>query len=368
MKSGYYLFLAMTLFFSCREIVSGQKLYISPQGSDTNSGTADKPLATLNAAALRAREMRKEVVSDEPFEIIVSGGEYFMMQPLVLTMDDSGTPYSPLVFKSAPDGRAIFRGGVPVTGFEKVTEKLWRTFIPQVAWYDSYFEQLYVNGRRAVRAKSPNDGFYRVKNVTETVIEKGIGRAPEIAVQKIELDSLNAECIRSFSEQDFEDALIIFYHNWDNSRKRITGFSRESSSVFTAGEGMKPWNPINSKSRYLVENFKAGLDAPGEWFLERSGYLYYIPLENEKIENSTFYIPVIREFVSIQGDPSSGKRVENIRFENVVFETAGYKTPVHGNEPAQAAAPVGAVITLDFAENIEFRNCEIAHTGTCRKI
>ena len=44
---------------------------------------------------------------------------------------------------------------------------------------------------------------------------------------------------------------------------------------------MKPWNPINSKSRYLVENFKAALDARGEWFLDRSGYLYYIPLEGE---------------------------------------------------------------------------------------
>ena len=65
---------------------------------------------------------------------------------------------------------------------------------------------------------------------------------------------------------------------------------------------MKPWNPINNKSRYLVENFKAALDAPGEWFLDRSGYLYYIPLEGETIENTTFHIPVIKEFISIQGD------------------------------------------------------------------
>ena len=39
-------------------------------------------------------------------------------------------------------------------------------------------------------------------------------------------------------------------------------------------------------------------------------------------------------------------------------------TPSDGNEPEQAAASVGAVITLDYAENIHFRNCEIAHTGT----
>ena len=46
------------------------------------------------------------------------------------------------------------------------------------------------------------------------------------------------------------------------------------------------------------------------------------------------------------------------------LRVAGYKTPPDGNEPAQAAAPVDAVITADFADNIDFRNCEIAHTGT----
>jgi len=127
---------------------------------------------------------------------------------------------------------------------------------------------------------------------------------------------------------------------------------------------MKPWNPINSRSRYLVENFRGALDTPGEWFLDRSGYLYYIPKPGETIKNTSFYAPVIKEFIVIQGDSASGKRVENIHFENLIFETAGYTTPANGNEPAQAAAPVDAVITLDFAKNIEFLNCEINQTGT----
>ncbi|HUX96985.1 MAG TPA: right-handed parallel beta-helix repeat-containing protein [Bacteroidales bacterium] len=194
--------------------------------------------------------------------------------------------------------------------------------------------------------------------------ERGEGRAPKLAIQKIELDSLDAQCFESFGNQDFQNALIIFYHNWDNSRKRITGYSSQNSSVYTVGGGMKPWNPINSRSRYLVENFRGALDTPGEWFLDRSGYLYYIPKPGETIKNTSFYAPVIKEFIVIQGDSASGKRVENIHFENLIFETAGYTTPANGNEPAQAAAPVDAVITLDFAKNIEFLNCEINQTGT----
>jgi len=364
MKIKYVFCLPAVFLILCQGPLLAQKIYLSPTGNDTNPGTSAMPLATLTAARDKARELRKTIKFAEPLEIIAAGGEYYMMQPLFLTSEDSGTPASPLVFKAEPGSKAIFRGGIQISGFEKVNEKLWRTFVPQVAWYDSYFEQLYVNGKRAVRAKSPNDGFYRVKNVTETILEKGEGRSPELAVQKVELDISDTSSFASFSKQDFQDALIVFYHNWDNTRKRVTGFVRDSSSVYIAGEGMKPWNPINNKSRYLVENFKAALDAPGEWFLDRSGYLWYIPLEGETIGNTTFHIPVIKEFISVQGDPVSGKKAEKIRFENLVFEVAGYKTPPDGNEPAQAAAPVNAVITLDFADNIEFRDCEIAHTGT----
>jgi len=344
--------------------VSAQKIYLSPKGNDNNPGTNDKPLATLIAARNKAREIRKSGPVNQPVEIVALEGEYSMMQPLELTSDDSGTSTAPLIFRADNGAKVNFTAGFPITGFEKVNEKLWKAFVPQVAFYNSYFEQLYVNGRRAVRARTPNEGLFMVKSVTETVLEKGQGRAPELAVQKIELDSSDASFIKSFSKQDYLDALIIFYHNWDNTRKRITGFSKENSSVFTTGEGMKPWNPINSKTRYLVENFRGALDSPGEWFLDRDGYLYYIPLKGETIENSKVFAPIIDKFISIHGDPESGKRAVNIRFENVSFEVAGYKTPSNGNEPEQAAASVCAVVTVDFADNISFQNCEISHTGT----
>lgn len=364
MKQQASILLLLVSLLSINKLAFSQRLYISPTGNDTNPGTVDQPLASLTAARDKVRELRRAKEFNEPFEIIASGGEYFMMQPLLIYAEDSGTPDSPLVFKAEPGTKAVFRGGIQVFGFEKVNDKLWKAFIPQVAWYDSYFEQLYVNGRRAVRARSPNEGFFRVTNVTETILEKGEGRSPELAVQKIELDPSDTSGFVNFTAQDYQDALMVFYHNWDNTRKRVTGFNKQSSSAYLAGEGMKPWNPINSKSRYIIENFRAALDSPGEWFLERTGYLYYIPLDGETLENTSFHIPVIKEFISIQGDPSTGRRVEHIKFENLVFEVAGYKTPPGGNEPAQAAAPVEAVVNIDFAENIEFRNCEIAHTGT----
>ncbi len=364
MKLKSFGILIFTFYFGFNGLLLSQKIYVSPSGNDANSGTVESPVSSLVRARDIAREYRKSGLPNQPVEIIAKGGEYFMFQPLLLTTLDGGTADAPLIIRGEEGKKAIFRGGIQITGWEPVNDKLWRAFIPQVAYYNSYFEQIYVNGERAIRARTPNEGFYFIKGVDETVLEKGDGRSPLFAVQKILLDSTDALCFRSFSQEDFEDAIITFYHKWDNTRKRIKSFNRKESAVYTVGTGMKPWNSLDKQTRYFIDNYKDALDAPGEWYLERSGYLWYIPQEGETIENTTVYIPVIKDFVVIQGDPASGESAQNIRFENLVFEVAGYMTPPDGNEPAQAAAPVDAVITLDFARNIVFKNCEIAHTGT----
>ena len=265
-----------------------------------------------------------------------------MLQPLELTVDDSGTSSAPLFFRADYGAKPVFTAGVRLSGLEKVNEKLWKTFIPQVAYYKWYFEQLYVNDNRATRARTPDDGFYFVNSVTETVGEQGAGRSPEVAIQKIFLDSTDAACFNSFTSKDFEDAVVTFYHNWDNTRKHLLNFDRKQSAIYTAGEGMKPWNPLNNKSRWFVDNFKGALNAPGEWFLERSGTLYYIPRGGETIENTSFFAPLLENFITIRGDEATGKQVANIRFENIAFKVAGYQMPYIGNEATQAEAPANA--------------------------
>jgi hypothetical protein len=100
---------------------------------------------------------------------------------------------------------------------------------------------------------------------------------------------------------------------------------------------MKPWNRIDSSSRYVVENYREALDDPGEWYLSKDGYLYYIPMPGETIDNTECMVPAIDKFIVITGDEDKGKNVSHIRFENLRFRVAGYKTPFLGNESAQAA-------------------------------
>ena len=65
---------------------------------------------------------------------------------------------------------------------------------------------------------------------------------------------------------------------------------------------MTSYNKINSRSRYTIENYKAALDTCGEWYLDRAGYLFYIPNADETIDKLNVMAPVTEQFVIIKGN------------------------------------------------------------------
>lgn len=358
----FFLLIFFSFYTTGKTCAATLQLHISVGGDDKNPGTASSPLASLQGAVERLRMARQTQVFEGPVELILGDGEYFIAEPLVLGPEDSGTADAPVIFRAEAGAHPVICGGKKITGFETVSDQLWRAKITEVVQFGWNFEQLYVNGRRAIRAKSPNNGFYFLKGISETVLYSGKGRAPELAVQKLSLFPDAAQEIASFSKDDYQDAVMTFYHKWDNTRKRVDGFVPDSSAVYIFGQGMKPWNRMDRKTFYTLENYRTALDTCGEWYLDKTGYLYYMPLPAEKIDDLNVVAPVANQFVIFKGD--KGKRVENIRFEGISFQLAGYCMPAGGVEPAQAASPVGAVIMADFAENIQIVNCEVAHTGT----
>lgn len=356
------VFLAILLFAAIQTSIA-RDIFVSTGGNDNNPGTQNQPVASLNGAKTLIRQLKANGLKTD-FRIVVAKGTYFMTEPLVLSPEDSGTEAAPFTITTELDARPVFIGGIPVRNWEKVSDKLWKARIQEVGKYGLYFEQLYVNGKFATRAKSPNKGFYTLSKVSETIVDRGQGRVPRMAIQKLTVPKAAGAEISKMTKNDFSDALITFYHKWDNTRKRIAGFNPDSLQVFTSGEGMKSWNSLDKKTRFFIENYEAALDTCGEWYLNRDGYLYYMPREGETIENVRIYAPVTSQFVVFKGDETSGKKVQHIRLENLNFAVSAYRTPLWGNEAAQAASPVDAVVTADFANGIELKNCEISQTGT----
>jgi hypothetical protein len=356
--------IALLLFiYNC--LNAEQTLFMSPSGNDNNPGTKDKPLASLSGARQKIRELRHQTSLNDTIFVSIAEGTYLLAEPFVLSGEDSGTEQSPVVFTADPKHRPIFCGGMKIKNFDVVEPYLWRTYIPETALFGFNFEQLYINGERRFRAQTPNHGeFFRVKSAYEVTLDTmTLDRSSSFASQKITLHEAQQQMLNDIAQsENIENILVIFYHNWDNTRKRIEHINIQDTALYISGNGMKPWNPINAISRYVIENYPKALDAPGEWYLQRDGYLYYIPMPGETPDNIECIAPVTEHFVILNGTES--KPVKNIRFENIRFEVSAYHTPANGNEPAQAAAPIEAAIMADYVENIEFLNCDIAHTGT----
>jgi len=341
---------------------AARHIYVSPSGNNQNTGTREQPLASLSAARDLIRTLRGQKMLNDTVYVEVLPGEYFMDKALMLSSLDAGTEQSPVIYRGQPDALTVFYGGMETNRFEVFSPGLWRVFIPEVAKYGLYFEQLYINGERRFRAQTPNHGdFYTVKRADETVLDSLGRRISPFASHKIILNADGAKIMSELEPNELSDVLLVFYHNWDNTRKKISYMNVEDTAFYITGRAMPEWSRIDNNSLYVVENYRKALDAPGEWFLQRDGYLYYIPMPDETPGNTRCLFPVNERFITIEG--SQDKLVEHIRFENLSFQVAAYQTPANGNEASQSAASIEATVMVDFAKNIDFLNCEIAHTG-----
>jgi hypothetical protein len=147
-------------------------IYVAPLGKDTDSGTVDAPFATL----ARAREAVRAMVAGglkKNILVLISGGTYAQAQPLVFGPQDSGTVDRSITYAARPGEKVILSGGRRITGWKKGDGEIWTTELADVKAGNWYFRQLFVSGRRAVRARTPNSseanpGWWKIATSSAT--------------------------------------------------------------------------------------------------------------------------------------------------------------------------------------------------------
>lgn len=355
-------FLGMLLLTATTTLATD--FYVSPKGDDAGAGTADRPFATLARARDAVRALKAGALK-QPLRILVQGGDFTITEPLVLTPEDSGTAETPIVYQAAPGAKPVFSGGRVLRGWKPAEGGLWKIDIPDVAAGRWYFEQLFVNGRRATRARSPNKFYFHIQDLQQDVTAPGKGPKAHQAKQTIRMrkDEFAKSLLAQIRPDELRDVNLVVYHNWDNTRRFLDRIDPTTDSLFTHGEGMKPWNPWKRNSHFIVENYGAALDAPGEWFLSRTGTLLYKPLPGEDMGQAVAVAPVADKFLVLRGDPAAGRFVEHVAFRGLTFVHGQWLTPPGGFEPAQAAAPIEAAVLADGARHVSLEDCEVGHLG-----
>ncbi len=345
-------------------------VYVAPDGRDTWSGLraeadaagTDGPVVSLTAARDVVRTLKAAGRIDGPVRVQVADGRYPMRETLVLTEADSGTEAAPITYAAAPGARPVFLGGRHIEGLRPAGDGVWAVRLPQVAQGEWTFEQLWVNGRRATRARTPNEYYVYMLGVKEEFLEPGSGHN-RAARQTVGVRREDLQCLRGLTPQELQRVNMLIYHKWDTTRRFVSAVDFDRGLLVTEGKGMKPWNNWRAETRFHLENFRAALDAPGEWFLDPDGTLYYRPLPGEDPSRAVVIAPVLETFIAFRGDLDRKRFVEHIRLEGLSFAYAQYLTPPGGFEAAQAASPIDAVVMADGARHIVIDRCRVEHAG-----
>lgn len=327
------------------------EIHVAPHGVDAHPGTAARPCRTLHGALGRVRALTEGGMG-RPIDVLIHPGTYELDAPLMLGPGDSGKPESPITWRAAdPERRPILSAGRAITGRWHPSDKpgVWVTDVPGVSRAGAggwNFRQLFVDGRRAVRARFPN------KDEANPFIyadENSVGARDHI--------SIDPALIKDgwLSETDAQINLVVdwlFFNQW-NTVARID--PRAGRVYFTEDERH---GRVYKNNWFYIEGVFAELDQPGEWYLDRgAGRLFYMPEPGVDPNSLRFVAPRLDRLIHARGDVNAGTHVRHVRFEGLEFRhtafTLGHIAPrVHTDAAVRFENTLDSSVTHCVFRNI----------------
>jgi len=318
----------ITFFIFCVSLVvlrgdAYKTLYVSPFGSDQHTGTFEKPFKSLPKARDAVRKINGEAKGD--IIIYLRGGQYPINETIELDHRDSGSNGNRIIYRAHPGEKPVISGGVKIEGWEPHKNGIWKA-----PAHGLNFRQFYVNGKRAVRSREPDQGdYYRLK-------------AWDVDGKRFMIDPSH------ISEwNNFQSVEMVLQQYWAESYLRLKSFftsgsvSRKVAYLHIQDEERdilfpRPYPQKADNQAFHFENAYEFLDQPGEWYLDHSkNTVYYKPPASVSMTSINAIAPVVTTLLAIQG--TLDKPVKNLLFEGITFEHSTWTYPSeHGYMNMQA--------------------------------
>lgn len=326
------------------------QIYVSTKGNDSYNGSSNYPVKSLVKAIALASDLK-----GENQKIIVAGGEYILNSSIEIN-SALWIGQKNLLVEGNKDHMPIIKGSVSVGKFTKRSGAFWTLDLSSFVKKNKMnIQQIFVNGKRATLARTPNlNKLYATSKVEENKDKTNKKSLHTIYLTPEQWKTLN-------TAKDKKNILVAFNHQWNRTRTRINNSASDTKSIQVETSLFPDWVALDRASQFYFENSLSFLDSPGEWFLDDKNILYYMPRKGEIIANTVVEIPLLNELLKIEG--TAEKKVKNITFKNISFQHTNRIMSLRGDMPAQSASPTTAAVTLNFAENISFDNCEIANVS-----
>ena len=388
------LFLTAICILCSHWLLAGE-IWISPKGSDFNDGTRQSPKATLTSALRQAREWRR--TEDNRIQggitIYMEGGTYAFHEPVFIRPEDSGTKESPTIIRSVGDEKVILSGGISINGWKK-QGKVWVADVPVFNGRPLDFRQLWVNGKKAVRARDVED-FEKMNRICSVDEKNEILYVPVVSIRRLIDNKGNLKA---------KYAEMVLHQMWCVANLRIRSVEVQGDSAairFHQPESRiqfeHPWpRPMvttdGHNSAFYLTNARELQDVPGEWYHDIDARkVYYYPREGEKMQEAEVIVPAVETLVRVEG--TLDRPVCHIRFEKITFSYTTWMRPSEkGHVPLQAGMYLtdgyridpkmqrnylnhpldnqgwlgrpAAAVRVVAAKQIDFERCRFEHLGS----
>ncbi len=321
------------------------EIYVSADGSDDADGSKSSPFRTLERARDAVRELNDDMTGD--IVVHVGDGVHTLDETFVLTSEDSGTNGYQVIYKGEGREATVISGGVAVDGWElhDAEKGIYRASVPA----DADFRQLYVNGERAIRARSGKLGNYSTRIVGAERIKDG-----EVLPELLSVDNASSRAQADdgtifIAKKDgtldpawgnINDVELHVFTAWSVNILRIKSVAEDGDnySIKVADEeaelvfnrqhpNIDGYSHMSTRNFiYYVENAYELIDLDGEWYLDTDAdVLYYKAPEGVDPNSAEIVFPSLETLVHVTGTLESP--VENVVFTDIGFMYSSWTKP-----------------------------------------
>ena len=366
-KAGLFLFFtALVSFVSCTQ----NEIYVSPTGKDSNPGTREQPLASLEGAKNHVRQLKSSTKGD----IIVwfKGGNYYLEETVVFGLADSGEGESTITYQAVPNEKPVFSATVGINDWQKpdtlipalpeaARGKVWVTDLAQTEGAPFHFYTLYDSEGRLPRARSA--GFIPTT------------KSPGLESLDSNKSTLHFPSGTLKNWPNLEDVEIIIrpHHAWIVNILSLESVDEElkiAKTTFPATYSMDELYLLPGLESVWVENVLEELDEPGEWVLNtREGKLYLWPRSDKPPEG--IRAPLLKEYIRVEGQVDEAgpedTPVRNLSFRGLTFTHGDRDTWTEDDKGLQHDWDLydkgNAMIRFRGAENCTIEKCHFTQSG-----
>lgn len=318
------------------------KFYVSTEGSDDNNGLIENPFRTIE----KAKEAVRLLLAGNPKQnitVYLRGGNYFVEKTIRFNEQD-GSTNGTIKYSGYKKEKAIIHGGIPIKGWEKWKNNVYRAELPQQL-KGKIFYRLFDNSQSAVLARHPNvgDGFgCGLKRINNTSI-----KVPD-----------------EWRNYDFSKAQINGWigSNWFAELRAAKSFNK-TDGILKIEAGSNNFGGLNQ--RIYIQGVPELLDVENEWCIMGDS-IYYYPSDHSDINKRLILVPLNERVIEFKGS-TPGQMVENISFEILFFRGSDFtnsweifKKNLDGSMPEHLQE---GLIYIENAKNISVKYCEIKGAG-----